>query len=63
MKILIDHLSFKVENHYLDVEIHYGEGWVDLKTETSGSFPIQSKEELNIIYKKLSEIFDSFENE
>jgi hypothetical protein len=40
----------------LDVQIHQEEGWIELKIETTESFPITSIEELDTIYKKLRKI-------
>jgi 2-oxoglutarate dehydrogenase complex dehydrogenase (E1) component-like enzyme len=62
MKIFIDHFSFCEGNDYLDVNVHYNEKWIELKIETTDSFPIQSRDELDLIYKKLCEVFDSFED-
>lgn len=63
MKYLVEHFSFKERDDYLDVEVHYGENWIELKTETSGRFAIQNRNDLDMIYKKLCEVFDSFEEE
>jgi 2-oxoglutarate dehydrogenase complex dehydrogenase (E1) component-like enzyme len=62
MKYEINNFSFSEGNDYLDVAIHYEEKWIELKIETSDSFPIQSKEELDMIYKKLCKVFDRFED-
>jgi 2-oxoglutarate dehydrogenase complex dehydrogenase (E1) component-like enzyme len=63
MKILIDQFSFQQGKDYLDVEVHHTEKWIELKIETSESFPIQSRKELDTIYHKLCEIFDDFEKD
>jgi len=63
MDYKIDHFSFQEGNDYLDVEVHHQEKWIELKIETSESFPIQSRDELNMIYNKLCEVFDEFERE
>lgn len=63
MKIIIDQFSFQQGNDYLDVEVHHAEKWIELKIETSESFPIQSREDLDTIYHKLCEIFDNFKEE
>ncbi len=63
MKYQVDKFSFKEGNDYLDVEVHNEEGWVELKIETSNSFPIQSQKDLDFIYQKLSEAFSSFEKD
>jgi 2-oxoglutarate dehydrogenase complex dehydrogenase (E1) component-like enzyme len=62
MKYEINNFSFSEGNDYLDVEIHHEEKWIELKIETSDSFPISSRKELDIIYKKLCKVFDSFED-
>ena len=61
MKYQVDKFSFKEGNDYLDVEVHAEEEWVELKIETSNSFPIQSQKDLDFIYQKLTEVFSSFE--
>lgn len=63
MKILIEQFSFQQGNDYLDVEVHHTEKWIELKIETSESFPIQNKEELDTIYQKLYEVLDEFEKD
>lgn len=63
MKLLTNSFSFQEGNDYLDVEVHEGEKWIELKIETTESFPIQSRKDLDMIYHKLCEVFDSFENE
>lgn len=63
MKILTNSFSFQEGNDYLDVEVHEGEKWIELKIETTESFPISSREDLDIIYHKLCEVLDSFEKE
>jgi 2-oxoglutarate dehydrogenase complex dehydrogenase (E1) component-like enzyme len=62
MKCEINNFSFCEGNDYLDVEVHYGEKWIELKIESTDSFPIQSREELDMIYKKLCKVFDTFED-
>ena len=61
MEYLIDQFSFKKDNDYLDVEVHHSEKWIELKIDMDGSFPIDSQEDLDLIYQKLSEILKSFE--
>jgi 2-oxoglutarate dehydrogenase complex dehydrogenase (E1) component-like enzyme len=61
VKYQVDKFSFKEGNDYLDVEVHAEEEWVELKIETSNSFPIQSQKDLDFIYQKLTEVFSSFE--
>jgi 2-oxoglutarate dehydrogenase complex dehydrogenase (E1) component-like enzyme len=61
MKYQVQQFSFKEGNDYLDVEVHAEEEWVELKIETSNSFPIQSQKDLDFIYQKLTEVFSSFE--
>jgi len=62
MRYKINNFSFCEGIDCLDVDVHYEEKWIELKIETTDSFPIQSREELDIIYKKLCEIFDKFED-
>jgi 2-oxoglutarate dehydrogenase complex dehydrogenase (E1) component-like enzyme len=62
MKYEINNFSFCEGTDWLDVEVHHEENWIELKIETSNSFPIPSREELDIIYKKLCEVFDTFED-
>jgi 2-oxoglutarate dehydrogenase complex dehydrogenase (E1) component-like enzyme len=62
MKYEINNFSFSEGCDYLDVDIHHAEKWIELKIETTDSFPIQSRKELDMIYKKLCEVFDSFED-
>jgi hypothetical protein len=40
----------------IDVNIYPEEAWIELKIQTTESFPITSVEELDIIYKKLRKI-------
>lgn len=61
MKYQVEQFSFKEDKHYLDVEIHSEEGWIELKMETTNRFPVQSQKDLDFIYQKLSEVFSSFE--
>jgi 2-oxoglutarate dehydrogenase complex dehydrogenase (E1) component-like enzyme len=62
MRYEINNFSFCDGIDCLDVDVHHEEKWIELKIETTDRFPIQSREELDIIYKKLCEIFDSFED-
>jgi len=62
MKCEINNLSFSEGSDYLDVEVHHDENWIELKIETTDSFPIASRKELDMIYKKLCEVFDMFED-
>jgi 2-oxoglutarate dehydrogenase complex dehydrogenase (E1) component-like enzyme len=63
MKYEIQQFSFKEGSDYLDVEAHPEEEWIELKIETSNSFPIQSQKDLDFIYQKLTEVFSSFEKD
>ena len=63
MECEINSLSFVHENDYLDVDIHHTEKWIELKIETTESFSIESQEQLDFIYHKLSEILKKFEKE
>ena len=61
MECEINNLSFVNGNDYLDVDIHHCEKWIELKIETTDSFPIESQEQLDFIYHKLSEILKKFQ--
>ncbi len=61
IQIITDQFSFKKANDFIDVTMHPTEGWLELKIETTESFPIETQEELDIIYQKLSEALKSFE--
>ncbi len=63
MECEINSLSFVNRNDYLDVDIHHSEKWIELKIETTESFSIESQEQLDFIYHKLSEILKKFEKE
>lgn len=57
LKVKIDEFSFQKDGDYLNVVVHSGENWIELKTDTSGSFPIESLEELETIYRTLKANF------
>jgi hypothetical protein len=59
IKMNIDQFSIQKGNDFIDVEMHHTEGWMDLKIDTSDSFPIESQEDIDFIYKKLTEAFNS----
>jgi hypothetical protein len=59
IKMNIDQFSIQKGNDFIDVEIHHIEGWMELKIDTSESFPIESQEDIDFIYKKLTEAFKS----
>ena len=59
IKMNIDEFSIQKGNDYIDVQMHHTEGWMELKIETTDSFPIESQEELDFIYEKLTEAFKS----
>jgi hypothetical protein len=58
----IDQFHFKNDDDYLDVEVNNQEGYIILKTDTSGQFTIESVEQLDQIYHKLKEIFKQIDN-
>lgn len=63
MDVEINNFSFSAGGmNFLDVEVHHSEQWIELKIETSESFPIDSQQELDLIYQKLSEIFTQFKS-
>jgi hypothetical protein len=55
VQVITDQFSFKKDNDFIDVTVHHTEGWLELKIETTDSFPIETQEELDVIYQKLSE--------
>jgi 2-oxoglutarate dehydrogenase complex dehydrogenase (E1) component-like enzyme len=57
--LLQDSFSFKKGVDFLDVTVHHSESWLELKIETTESFPIESLEELDFIYEKLKEALKS----
>ena len=59
IKMNIEQFSIQKGNDFIDVEIHHTEGWMELKIDTSDSFPIESQEDIDFIYKKLTEAFNS----
>jgi hypothetical protein len=59
IKTNIDQFSIQKGNDFIDVEMHHAEGWMELKIDTSDSFPIESQEDIDFIYKKLTEAFNS----
>jgi hypothetical protein len=59
IKMNIDQFSIQKGNDFIDVEMHHTEGWMELKIDTSDSFPIESQEDIDFIYKKLTEAFNS----
>jgi hypothetical protein len=59
IKMNIDAFSIQKGNDFIDVQLHHTEGWMELKIETSDSFPIESQEDIDFIYAKLTELFNS----
>lgn len=59
IKMNLDQFSIQKGSDFIDVEMHYAEGWMELKIETTESFPIESQEDIDFIYKKLTEAFKS----
>jgi hypothetical protein len=59
IKMNIEQFSIQKGNDFIDVEMHHTEGWMELKIDTSDSFPIESQEDIDFIYKKLTEAFNS----
>jgi hypothetical protein len=59
IKMNIDQFSIQKGNDFIDVEMHHTEGWMELKIETTESFPIESQEDIDFIYEKLTEAFKS----
>ena len=59
IKMNMDQFSIQKGQDFIDVELHHTEGWLELKIETTKSFPIESQEDIDFIYKKLTEAFNS----
>jgi len=59
IKMNIEQFSIQKGNDFIDVEMHHTEGWMELKIETTESFPIESQEDIDFIYEKLTEAFKS----
>jgi 2-oxoglutarate dehydrogenase complex dehydrogenase (E1) component-like enzyme len=59
IKMNLDAFSIQKGFDYIDVQLHHTEGWMELKIESTDSFPIESQEELDFIYEKLTEAFKS----
>jgi hypothetical protein len=59
IKMILDQFSIQKGQDFIDVELHHTEGWMELKIETTESFPIESQEDIDFIYKKLTEAFNS----
>jgi len=51
----VNEFHFQKYNDYLDVTVD-SDGYITLKTETTGSFSIESQAELDTIYNKLKEL-------
>jgi len=63
IKMNMDQFSIQKGQDFIDVELHHTEGWMELKIETTDSFPIETQEELDFIYEKLTEAFKSLKQE
>jgi len=59
IKMNMDQFSIQKGSDFIDVELHHTEGWMELKIETTESFPIESQEDIDFIYEKLTEAFKS----
>jgi hypothetical protein len=59
IKMNMDQFSIQKGSDFIDVELHHTEGWMELKIETTESFPIESQEDIDFIYQKLTEAFKS----
>jgi hypothetical protein len=55
IKMNMDQFSIQKGQDFIDVELHHTEGWMELKIETTKSFAIETQEELDFIYEKLTE--------
>ena len=59
IKMNVDQFSIQKDFDFIDVQLHHTEGWMELKIETTDSFSIESQEEIDFIYEKLTEAFKS----
>ena len=59
IKMNIEQFSIQKGPNFIDVETHHLEGWMELKMDKTKSFPIESQEDIDFIYKKLTEAFNS----
>jgi hypothetical protein len=59
IKMNLDQFSIQKGSDFIDVQLHHTEGWMELKIETTDSFSIESQEEIDFIYEKLTEAFKS----
>ena len=59
IKMNMDQFSIQKGSDFIDVELHHTDGWMELKIETTESFPIESQEDIDFIYQKLTEAFKS----
>jgi hypothetical protein len=59
IKMNLDQFSIQKDFDFIDVQLHHTEGWMELKIETTDSFSIESQEEIDFIYEKLTEAFKS----
>jgi len=59
IKMNMDAFSIQKGDDFIDIEIHHTEGWMELKIDTTESFPIESQEEIDFIYAKLTEAFNN----
>jgi hypothetical protein len=62
IKMKMDQFSIQKGKDFIDVELHHTEGWMELKIETTNSFSIESQEEIDFIYEKLTEGFKSLKS-
>lgn len=58
----INEYYFQIGEDYLDVDINRLEGYLELKIETTDSFPIESEEQINEICKKLKQLLKQAQN-
>jgi hypothetical protein len=59
IKMKVDQFSIQKGSDFIDVQLHHTEGWMELKIETTESFPIETQEDIDFIYEKLTEAFKS----
>jgi len=56
MKLNVHEISFEKDGDFLDIINHVGEGWIEIKTDQTGSFTFTSNAEIDKVAAKLKEL-------
>ncbi len=56
MKFQIDDCHFESDGDYLDIKVNTLEGYITLKTDTTGEFSLDSELDIDILCQKLKEL-------